>query len=123
MKKITQIGFVALASLMLLATACKESPSDQLYKTWDLESVEMPDADSVTLAAINEQGIEFTFSKNGEFKMVGALTGEGTFEINKEATSMSTTIEGNTDMYDVALTENTLQMSKGGDKMTFTSKK
>ena len=81
----------------------------------------MPDADSVTLAALNEQGIEF--KKGGEFTMSGAISGNGTFEINEEATSMSTTVDGNTDMYNVSLTESTLQLFEGTEKMTFTVKK
>ena len=90
--------FVAMASIMLFATACKKSPSAQLYKTWNLESVEMPDADSVTLSKINEQGTEFTFKKGGEFQMSGAITGAGTYEINEEGTSLSTIVDGNTDL-------------------------
>lgn len=123
MKKITRFGFLAFASVLLLATACKKSPSCKLYNTCKLESVEMPDADSVTLAALNEQGVEFTFKKGGEFTMSGAISGNGTFEINEEGTSMSTTVDGNTDMYDVSLTESALQLSEGTEKMTFTVKK
>lgn len=123
MKKITQFGFMVLAGLMLSATSCKKSPSTQLYKTWSLESVEMTGTDSVTLAEINRQGVEFTFKKGGEFTMSGAMSGSGTFEINEEGTSMSTTVDGNTDIYNVSLTENTLQLTEGNDKMTFTAKK
>jgi hypothetical protein len=72
--------------------------------------------DNVTAGAMNEQGIEFSFEKGGKFEISGALSGTGTFEINDEATSISTTVDGNTSMYEVALTEGTLQLKDGKDK-------
>ena len=123
MKKFTKMGFIALASMLLFATACKKSPSAAIYKTWTLESVDMPDMDNVAVEAIKSEGLTYTFSKNGNYSKSGAMTGEGTFEINEEGTSLSTTSEGKTDIYTVMLTESTLKLSEGNQSMTFTSKK
>ena len=124
MKKITKFGFLALASLMLLATACKKKPSAKLFHTWKLDSVEMPNADSVTLAAMTGADVTYTFKKNGTYTydMMGNA-GNGTFEINDEATSMTTTEAGVKEMLGVMLTESSLQLSKGTDKMMFSIKK
>jgi hypothetical protein len=124
MKRLTKIGFLALVGIMMFATACKKSPSTKLYNTWSLVSVEMPEADSVTLAQMQNSGIEYTFSKNGKYNYsMGETKGEGTFEINKEGTSMTTTEDGTTDMYTVNLSETDLQLTKGNEIMKFTVKK
>ena len=123
MKKITQFGFIAFASIMLFATACKKSPSAKLYNTWSLEDVNMPGADSVTLAKVDAEGVTYTFSKDGKYSVSGAFTAAGTFEINEEGTNMSTTEDGNTSMYNVQLTESMLKLTSGEESMTFTVKK
>lgn len=124
MKKITKIGFLALASIMMIATACKKSPSTKIYNTWSLVSVEMPDADGTAIAAMQNSGIEYTFSKNGKYNYsMGDTKGQGTFEINKEGASLTTTEEGKTDMYTVNLSETDLQLTKGSEIMKFTVKK
>jgi len=123
MKKITKIGFIALASILMFASACKKSPSAKIYNTWKMESVNMPEADSVTLAKLESEGIEYTFSKDGKYVATGAISGSGTFEINEEGTHISTTENGNTAMYDVQLTESTLKLISGEESMTFKAKK
>ena len=123
MKKFTQFGFVALASLLLFATACKKAPSAKLYKTWTLESVEMPKADSVTLATIDSEGLTYTFNKGGDYSYSGAMSGKGTFEINDAGTSLVTTEDSKTETIAVSLTDNNLQLSFDGNKMSFTAKK
>lgn len=123
MKNLTKFGFLVLASMLLVATACKKSPSAKIYNTWSLEDVNMPDADSVTLAKLDSEGITYTFSKDGKYTSSGAITGAGTFEINEEGTNLSTTEDGQTAMYDVQLTESTLRLSSGEESMTFTVKK
>jgi hypothetical protein len=125
MKKIKQLGLLALVSLMFFATACKKKPSAQIYNTWSLTSVEMPDADSVTLSKMVSGAVVYTFSKDGKYKSTIMNAEEtGTFEINDEGTSMSTTnAGGQTEMLNVKLTASNLELSKGNDKMMFTVKK
>ena len=123
MKIITKIGFVALASLLLFASACKKSPSAKLYKTWSLESVDMPSADSVTLSKLDSEGLTYTFNKGGDYSYAGAMTGNGTFEINDAGTSLVTTEAGKTETIAVSLTDNNLQLSFDGNKLSFTAKK
>ena len=124
MKKITKIGFIALASVLMLASACKKKPSANLYNTWSLDSVVMPEADSVTLAKMDNAAVFYTFKKDGTYSydMMGT-PGNGTFEINDDATSMTTVEGGEKEMLGVMLTESSLQLIKGTDKMMFSVKK
>ncbi|PCJ66020.1 MAG: hypothetical protein COA58_08060 [Bacteroidetes bacterium] len=124
MKKITKLGLVAFASILLLASACKKSPSSKIYNTWSLDHIEMPEADSFTLARMAEADVTYTFKKDGTYSydMMGT-TGSGTFEINEEGTSMTTDEEGEKEVLGVMLTESSLQLSKGNDKMMFSIKK
>jgi len=125
MKKKTKFSFVIVIGLLLFSvTACKKSPSTSIYNSWNLVSMEMPDADSTTRASLLNSGIVYTFSKNGEYiYTIGSRTGIGTFKINKEGTSITTTEDGKTDNYNVALSETDLQLSKGNEMMKFTVKK
>ena len=120
MKKITNLGFIALAGLLLFAASCKKDPSSKIQNAWKLESFESPEADSVAIAAITKDGLTYTFSKNGKYTYSGAKTGSGTYEINEAGTSITTTENGKTDMYEVLLTENNLQLTQGKDIMKFT---
>ena len=104
MKNGTKFGFLVLACMLIIAAACTKSPSDRIYNTWILSDVNMPDADSVDLAKLDAQGITYTFYKDGKYKSIGAIMGEGTFEINNEETSLSISEEGNTAAYDVQVT-------------------
>jgi hypothetical protein len=117
-------GLVALIAIGALATACKKKPSAKIYNTWQMVSVEMPAADSVTLEKMKSSSVEFTFNKTGKYTYnIAGQSGEGTFEINNEATILSTTDKGVTEMQNVLLTESTMELSKGADKMMFKVKK
>jgi len=124
MKKIKNLGLVALVAVALFATSCKKKPSAKIYNTWKMTSVEMPDADSVTLSQLMNAEVTYTFKKNGTYSYdIQGTTGNGTFEINDEATTLTTVEEGQTEMQNVMLTDNSLQLSKGNEKMMFTVKK
>ena len=124
MKKIKNLGLITLVTIALFATSCKKKPSANLYNTWKMTSVEMPDADSVTLSQLMNAEVTYTFKKNGTYNYdIQGTTGNGTFEINDEATTLTTVEEGQTEMQSVMLTENSLQLSKGNEKMMFTLKK
>lgn len=124
MKKITQLSFVAIASLMLIATACKKSPSAQIYNTWKLTNVEMPDADSVAIAQMKAADVVYTFKKDGSYNYdIQGTTGSGTFSINEEGTQITTTEDGKTETMNSVLSETSLTLSKGSEKMIFTAKK
>ena len=123
MKKITKLGFLALAGIILFATSCKKDPSAKIQKTWKLENYESVEADSVAVAQIINDGLTFTFSKNGTYNYTGSKTGSGSYEINEAGTSMTTTEDGKTDMYEVLLTDNNLQLTQGKEIMKFTATK
>jgi len=108
----------------MFTAACGKSSSTQIYNTWSLVSAEMPDEDSVSLAQMQNSGIEYTFSKNGKYEyLMGATTGNGTFKINKEATSLTLTEDGTTEMFVVNLSETSLELKKGDEVMKFSLKK
>ncbi len=124
MKKISKLGFVLFASLFLLTTACKKSPSTKIHNSWNLTEVELAEADSVTIAQMLNEGVVYTFSKGGEFtSTIGGTKSAGTFEINKEGTQITTTEDGITSTYSVVLSDTELQLSEGSDVMKFTVKK
>ncbi|NNJ55907.1 MAG: hypothetical protein HKP14_07230 [Bacteroidia bacterium] len=123
MKKITKLGFLALTGLILFATSCKKDPSAKIHNTWKLENFESAEADSVAVAEIINAGLNYTFTKKGTYNYSGAKTGSGTYEINEAGTSMTTTEDGKTDMYQVMLTENNLQLTRGKEIMKFTANK
>ena len=104
MKNGTKFGFLVLACMLIITAACTKSPSDRIYNTWILSDVNMPDADSVDLAKLDAKGIAYTFYKDGKYTSIGAIMGEGTFEINNGETSLSISEEGNTAVYDVQVT-------------------
>ncbi|MBT8326844.1 MAG: hypothetical protein KJP21_03915, partial [Bacteroidia bacterium] len=81
------------------------------------------EADSVAVAEIINAGLNYTFTKKGTYNYSGAKTGSGTYEINEAGTSMTTTEDGKTDMYQVMLTENNLQLTRGKEIMKFTANK
>ena len=108
----------------MFATACKKSPSTKIYNTWSLVSVEMPDADSTTIAKMMNEGVTYTFKKGGDYSYtIGGKTANGTFEINKEGTSMTTSEGESTSSYNVTLSETDLTLADGEEKMIFTVKK
>ena len=108
----------------MFATACKKSPSTKIYNTWSLVSVEMPDADSTTIAKMMNEGVTYTFKKGGDYSYtIGGQTANGTFEINKEGTSMTTSEGESTSSYNVTLSETDLTLADGEEKMIFTVKK
>jgi hypothetical protein len=107
MKNGTKFGFLVLACMLIITAA----------------EVNMSDADSVDLAKLDAQGITYTFYKDGKYTSIGAIMGEGTFEINNEETSLSISEEGNTAVYDVQVTASTLRLSSGEQSMTFKVKK
>ena len=123
MKKITKLGFLALAGIILFATSCKKDPSAKIHNEWKLENFESAEADSVAVAKIINDGLTFTFSKKGTYNYSGAKTGSGTYEINEAGTSLTTTEDGKTDMYEVMLTDNNLQLTQGKEIMKFTKTK
>lgn len=124
MKKITQLGFIAIASLMLFATACKKSPSAKIHNSWKLVNVEMPDADSVAIAQMKAADVMYTFKKDGSYSYdIQGTTGGGTFTINEEGTQITTTEDGQTETMMSTLSETELTLSKGSEKMMFTVKK
>tara|TARA_B110000977_G_scaffold38153_1_gene51328 strand:+ start:80 stop:439 length:360 start_codon:yes stop_codon:yes gene_type:complete len=104
MKNGTKFGFLVLACMLIITAACTKSPSDRIYNTWILSDVNMPDADSVDLAKLDAQGITYTLYKDGKYTSIGAIMGEGTFEINNGETSLSISEEGSTAVYDVQVT-------------------
>lgn len=124
MKKLSKLSLIAIASLMMIATACKKSPSSKIHNTWNLVSVEMPNADSVAVAAMLSEGVSYTFKKNGSYTYtIGSSTSTGKFEINKEGTSMTTTEGDKVSTYSVMLSDTDLTLSEGEDKMVFNVKK
>ena len=124
MKKLSKLSLIAIASLMMITTACKKSPSSKIHNTWNLVSVEMPNADSVAVAAMLSEGVSYTFKKNGSYTYtIGSSTSTGKFEINKEGTSMTTTEGDKVSTYSVMLSDTDLTLSEGEDKMVFNVKK
>lgn len=124
MKQIKTIGLTALFALIMVATACKKKPSDHIHTTWTLVNVEMPDADSVTLAQMSNAAVTYTFNKDGSYSyQINDQKGSGTFEINEAGTTLSTTENGMKDMLDIKLTESNLELSQGTEKMVFEKKK
>ena len=123
MRNWIKFGFLVLACMLIVTIACTKSPSDRIYNTWILEDVNMPDADSVDLAKLEAKGITYTFYKDGKYTSSGAITGDGTFEINDEETNLSISEDSNTAVYDVQVTESTLRLSSGEQSMTFKVKK
>ena len=124
MRKITQLGFIAFASVMLLASACKKSPSDNIHNTWKLVDVEMPDADNVAIEQMKAADVTYTFKKDGSYNYnIQGTSGGGTYTINEEGTQITTTEEGQTETMSSTLSETSLTLSKGSEKMMFTVKK
>jgi hypothetical protein len=123
MRNWIKFGFLGLGCMLIAFAACTKSPSDRIYTTWSLEDVNMPDADSVDLAKLEAKGITYTFYRDGKYTSSGAITGEGTFEINDQETNLSISEDSNTAVYDVQLTESTLKLSSGERSMTFKVKK
>lgn len=124
MNKIKNAGMMLLMLTALFASSCKKKPSALIYNTWVMTSVEMPDADSVTLSQMTKANVTYTFKKGGTYEyVVNDKTGTGTFEINDEGTTLTTDENGVKEMQSVMLTETSLQLSKGNDKMTFNVKK
>lgn len=124
MKKAKIIGLTALFSLLMVATACNKKPSDHIHGTWALVDVKMPTEDSVTMAKMSNASVEYTFSKDGSYSyQINEKSGTGTFEINEEGTTLSTTEAGLQDKIDIKLSENSLELSQGTEKMIFEKKK
>jgi hypothetical protein len=123
MKNTVKLGIIGLLGLMVFATACKKSPAANLYKTWELADVNL-ETDQVTVDQMLEQGITYSFKKDGTFSTTfGGQTANGTFEVNETATSLTSTLEGETEMFDLQLTENNMKLTQGSESMSFTAKK
>ena len=124
MNKITQIGLIALVSAVLFAAACKKNASNNIYNSWTLTDVQMPNLDSVALSQMKAADVVYTFSKDGSYSYnIQGTKGGGTFSINYEGTQITTTEEGQTETLDAQLSETSLTLSKGPEKMMFTVKK
>jgi hypothetical protein len=119
MRKNTQLGFIAFVFMLLSVTACTKSPSSKIYNMWTLEEFIKPSLDSATLAKVDAQGVTYTFSKDGKYSISGAINSVGTFEINEEATNLTTTADGEITKYDVQLTKSMLKLFKAEESMTF----
>ncbi len=124
MKKITSLGFVVASCILLLATVCSKSTSASIYNSWKLTNVEIPDADSIALAQINAAKVTHTYKEDSTYNYdIQGTTGEGAFSINEEGTLLTMTEEGQTETIRAVLSDTSLIMSKGSEKMMFTVKK
>ncbi|MFB1002728.1 MAG: DUF4923 family protein [Bacteroidia bacterium] len=124
MKKITSLGYIAFACILLFAVACSQSPSASIHNSWKLTNVEMPDADSIAIAQMNSAEVTYTFKEDSTYNYdIQGTTGAGTFIINQEGTQLTMTEEGQTETIRAVLSDTSLILSKGSEKMMFTVKK
>ena len=84
----------------------------------------MPGADSIALAQMNAAEVTYTFKEDSTYNYdIQGTTGAGTFIINQEGTQLTMTEEGQTETIRAVLSDTSLILSKGSEKMMFTVKK
>lgn len=84
----------------------------------------MPGADSIALAQMKAAEVTYTFKKDSSYYYdIQGTVGSGTFIINEDGTQLTMTEEGQTETISAVLSNTSLILSKGSEKMMFTVKK
>jgi hypothetical protein len=129
MKKFAPLGFVVFACILLFVAACSTNPSTRvpsatICNSWKLINVEMTEADSLALAQLNAADVTYTFKNDSSYIYdIQGTTGTGAFSINEEGTLLTMTENGQTETIHSVLSDTSLILSKGSEKMMFTVKK
>lgn len=114
-----------IAFVVLAFTACKKDPAKNLYQKWQVESAKFENQDDSATNAVISQGVYYDFSKKGNFTLESAgQTMEGTFEVSKDGSSLTTTMNNTTETFKVEnLTESNVKLSTGDNSLTLKSAK
>lgn len=84
----------------------------------------MTEADSLALAQLNAADVTYTFKNDSSYIYdIQGTTGTGAFSINEEGTLLTMIENGQTETIHSVLSDTSLILSKGSEKMMFTVKK
>lgn len=115
-----------LMLVAVFATSCGNKPAKMLQKTWNLTDVQVEVAAQQEDIKAAMQGATLTFKKDGTYSFDlsnPANSQSGAYTLNKEGTTLTLSpSNGAPEVHTTTITKTSLNLSKGGDKMTFTAK-